>query len=98
MVHCTRSAVYGCTRQGLTRFTTSLCVGPLPAPRRGPGGRGRDRPARVSLPLALRPGGRLVGVDRDLPDHRRLQGAAAAVRVLLADDDRLVMYFTDQVQ
>src|SRR4051794_20987136 len=35
MIHATRSVAYGCSRQGLTRFATSLWVGPLPAPRRG---------------------------------------------------------------
>src|SRR5262249_7797733 len=47
----------------------------------------------VSLRLALRPGAPL-GPDRDLLDHRRLQRAAAAVHVLVADDHRLLVYFT----
>src|SRR5262245_28646683 len=49
-LHATRSDAYGCSRQGLTRFTSFLWVGPLPDSPRGSPGEAERRAVAPSLP------------------------------------------------
>src|SRR6478609_8134091 len=92
MIHATRSVAYGCSRQGLTRFATSLWMGPLPAPRRG--GEGRC-PTSYWTPTCSVLARTLV--DHHLVDDDRLLGPRPCP-VLGVGDDRLLSYCTHNIQ
>src|SRR5262249_40550086 len=91
LIHATRSAAYGCSLPGLTRFATFLWVGPLPAPQRGPGRRARDGPhAARFLIRRLR--------DARLNDHLLDEHGFLGVADPVALNYRHCIYFTRHVQ
>src|SRR6266851_4736483 len=99
LIHCTRLRCYGCTRQGLTRFTTTPLRGSPPgaSPRTVESGAALPRGFRL---LDLRSGrdDYFPGLDRYLADQHRLFRAVAVADVLVVDDRRLQMYFTRDLQ